>query len=245
MHWRIKGIKIGEIFGDYSFNVAHRHMGEKVWVPSMVWYLAAGEHRVLFDTGFGDPAALSQPLFQTRRERTLEEVLQREACPSEEISDVILSHLHWDHCADLSAFSSANLFVQHSEWDFALTAPSICAGAFDSPSIGRVPNWLESHFTLLTNDVELYPGLRIVQTPGHTPGHQSLIVRASDGRTIGLAGDLFPRAENYSGEPGSRYLPPSCLDVMEWLRSAKKFASQCDVIVPSHDPALKTGWLDA
>lgn len=243
--WKIKGIKVGEIYSDYSFNVANTRMGEKLWFPSMVWFLTDGKYRVLFDTGFGDPAdvASKQTLFQVRRDKTLGEILRAEACPPEEIDFVILSHLHWDHCADLGLFSKAKLYLQWRELNFALNPPVIFAGAYDSPSIGRTPSWLNKRFTLLEGDSCVLPGLRVVYTPGHTPGHQSLIVDTKKGY-VGLAADLFPLYANIEGDSNGHFLPNACLDYLSWITSAEKFARQCDVILPSHDPKLKTAWIE-
>lgn len=242
--WRIKALRLGEIYGDYSFNVAHTRMGEMGWVPCMAWYLTDGIHHILFDTGFGDPGgpASQQTAFCVQRDESLDSLMVKEACPVDSVDLVVLSHLHWDHCADLDLFPSADLVVQAEELRFALNAPVILAEAFDSPVIGRTPSWLERRLTLLHGDEEILPGLRAVSTPGHTVGHQSLIVHCSDGE-IGLAADLFPLQANIDGDGKGHFLPNACLNVLDWLSSAERFASQCDRIVPSHDPQLSTGWI--
>ena len=242
--WSIKAIKAGEIYGDYSLNVVNQRMGNKLWVPSMVWFLTDGKQQGLFDTGFGNPVdvASKQTLFQVRRDKPLSEILQVEACPPEEIDFVILSHLHWDHCADLELFSKAELYLQWRELEFALNPPAIFAGAYDSPSIGRTPSWLNKRFNLLDGDFCLFPGLRVIYTPGHTLGHQSLIVETKKGH-IGLAADLFPLYANIEGDGDGHFLPNVCLDYLSWITSAEKFARQCDVILPSHDPKLTTAWM--
>lgn len=242
--WRIKAIKAGEIYGDYSFNVAQTRMGEKLWVPSMVWYLTDRKHHVLFDTGFGDPAgaASHQSAFQVKRNAPLEEILEKEACLPDQMHIVILSHLHWDHCADLNLFPDAELVLQWKELEFALDPPMIFAEAFNSPAIGRSPSWLNRRFTLLSGDKEIFPGLRIVSTPGHTVGHQSLLVH-SKGKWIGLAGDLFPLQVNIDGDGKGNHFPNACINTLEWVLSAKRFVAQCNQVVPSHDPKLKTEWI--
>ena len=235
--WRVKGIRIGDIYDDYSFNIAQTRMGEKMWVPCMVWYLTDGQHNVLYDTGFGDPAKVSvtQPLADVKQETPFPVILKREACDPGQFDAVIISHLHWDHCGDLDLFTNAELFVQWSELQFELNPPSFFADK-------ETPSWASKRFTLLDGDEALFPGLRVVATPGHTVGHQSLVVQTG-GRRVGLSGDLFMLYDSFAGGPG-HYLPPPCLDFMAWFSSAEKFARQCDEIVPSHDPRLTTKWID-
>jgi len=242
--WQIKAIRLGTIYGDYSFNVAYTRIGEKIWVPCMGWYLTDGVHRVLFDTGFGDPngPASLQTAFQVRREASLDAILAKEACSPKEIDIVVLSHLHWDHCADLDLFPDAELVVQWKELKFALDPPMIFAEAFNSPAIGRSPSWLNRRFTLLDGDKEILPGLRIISTPGHTVGHQSLLVHSKE-KWIGLAADLFPLRANIDGDGKGHYFPNACINTLEWVLSAERFVAQCDQVVPSHDPQLKTEWI--
>jgi glyoxylase-like metal-dependent hydrolase (beta-lactamase superfamily II) len=242
--WRIKPIKIGEVYGDYSFNMAYTEMGKKWWVPAYVWYVTNGKKNVLIDTGLGDPEEANQfqSLFQVRTPGPIDKILREKACDPKEIDIVILTHLHWDHCGSTELFENAEFFVQREEVQFAVAPPDICAVAFNSPSIGRRPSWLNHPLSFLDGDAEILEGLSVMKTPGHTPGHQSVLVRMEN-KVYGIAGDLFNLYENLKAQGHIRFSPPACLDFIAWYHSARKFYAACDEVIPGHDPHIKEEWM--
>jgi N-acyl homoserine lactone hydrolase len=242
--WRIRPIIRGEIYGDRSITLLLEGLGERAWLPSLVWYLTDGQHRVLVDTSFGDPERTMelQPLFKVRAALSLEAVLRKAACPPEEIDLVIISHLHWDHCENLELFPNATLVVQREEMRQALEPLDIFAVAYNSPTIGRHPSWLGKHFSFAAGDEEILKGLHLVRTPGHTLGHQSVVVEATSKR-YGIAADLFPLYENLHGSAHAAFHPPICVDYVQWWHSARKLVTQCEEILPGHDPNIKEEWL--
>lgn len=74
--------------------------------PILVFYLKADGSRILIDTGAPNPALLSN-------------VLRQAGIGPREIDTVILTHLHFDHCANSELFPRARFFLQRREWDFA------------------------------------------------------------------------------------------------------------------------------
>jgi glyoxylase-like metal-dependent hydrolase (beta-lactamase superfamily II) len=84
-----------------------------------------------------------------------------------------------------------------------------------------------------SGDYEVCDGIRVVLTPGHTPGSRSVIVRTSGGR-IGLAGDNVFFFENLEKNlpVGHRYSRAS------WFESMDRLRALTDLILPSHDPLL-------
>ncbi|MBD3306948.1 MBL fold metallo-hydrolase [candidate division KSB3 bacterium] len=242
--WRIKPIHVGDVYGDFSFNVAYTDMGHKWWVPVYVWFLTNGEQKVLIDTGFGDPdeANRLQSLFEVRTPGPLAEILREKACSPEEIDIVIFTHLHWDHCGSTDLFTNAELFVQREEARFAVAPPDFCGVAFNSPAIGRTPSWLGHPLSLLDGDAQILENLSVITTPGHTPGHQSILVQTAD-KLYGLAGDLFNLYANLKPQGRVKFVPPACLDFLAWYHSARRLHAACDEIIPGHDPAVQEEWI--
>jgi len=84
-------------------------------------------------------------------------------------------------------------------------------------------------FVPVMEDHELYPGIALVHTPGHTPGTMSVFVEAE--RRYAIVGDAIPTFENVR-----RWVPPGIVNDGEAaLRSMRKIVSFADVVVPGHD----------
>jgi N-acyl homoserine lactone hydrolase len=111
-----------------------------------------------------------------------------------EIADVTAvanCHLHADHAGQNAAFPDVPIYVQATEWEIAHTTDHTILEWIDFPA---------ARYVRLGGDHEPFEGLRIVTTPGHTPGHQSLAVE-TDGGLILLAGQAVYTVEEWVGEP--------------------------------------------
>ena len=167
------------------------------------------EHReglCLFDTGQSASAARPghfpwwQPFFRLARfELTVEAevapLLARQGLSPRDIRWVVLSHLHTDHVGGLAPFAGSDVFVTREEWERGGGVRGRIRGYlpqywpdqivprlvdFDGPAVGPFSG---------SCDVAGDGRLLIVPTPGHTPGHASLLVRGEK-RSWLLAGDL-------------------------------------------------------
>jgi glyoxylase-like metal-dependent hydrolase (beta-lactamase superfamily II) len=233
--WQIKSIVRGRLRCEKSILIGSAEPGTKLWFPSTVYYLTDGDRHVLVDTGYGDPetVAPTQPPFEFDTDHTLRDLLEEHAVPPAEFDAVVLSHLHWDHAGNVDLFDDATteIHAPRAAVRYAYAPLPIHERAFLSPGGGYDPPWLRTSFTHLDGDETVEPGLRAIHTPGHSPGHTSLLVDSGD-TTYGLAIDVAPLAANVRGEPD----PPGCMNVFEWWESAKRLRAAADVVVPSHDP---------
>ncbi len=88
----------------------------------------------------------------------------------EDIDIVVITHFDFDHAGGNRFFPDAQFVVQREQYEYAKATPERCfAQDWDLP---------ELDYRLIDGDQELLPGIELVTTPGHAPGHQSLIVRA-------------------------------------------------------------------
>ena len=89
---------------------------------------------------------------------------------------MITSHLHFDHCGQNHRFSHASVIVQRAEVEAAKAAHyTVADWAFPA----------DVELTVVDGDCDVAPGVSIVATPGHTCGHQSVVVDGADGfRTV-------------------------------------------------------------
>jgi N-acyl homoserine lactone hydrolase len=111
-----------------------------------------------------------------------------------DIHQVILSHLHYDHCGCLRQFTHARICVQRREFSHAFGAdPGIAyfREEYDDPGL---------QWELRDGDWEALPGLELIDTRGHTQGHQSALVELPETGTIVLPFDAGDLQENFDEE---------------------------------------------
>ncbi len=165
-----------------------------------------GKRLVLVDTGVG--GTLDKPRAESygfRRDPGLVESLHHLGHRPEDIDLVINTHLHFDHCGGNTkrgtdgsfppAFPRAEYVIQKKEWATGLNPP---------PSEGEnyaretfLPLETFGRLRLVEDDASLYPGVAVMLSPGHTPGHQSVKL-ASRGRVLVILGDLVPTSAHVS-----------------------------------------------
>lgn len=242
--WRIKPIVRGEVLGEKSEVLAYQDPGTKLWLPSIIWYLTDGDHHVLVDTGFAEHPAATKDIagYSVRSSFPLETTLENEGCHAKLITTIIFTHLHWDHCDNLHLFPKARLLVQREEARYAMAPLDFDSEAYNSSCIGASPSWLGRELAFLDGDMEIFSGLRVLLTPGHTLGHQSVLVDTRIG-TYGIAGDLLPMYANAHYRGPNTFYPPACFDYGSWYLSVRRLARACDVLLPSHDPSLPSDWI--
>src|ERR1700760_1229927 len=133
---------------------------------------------VLVDTGVGGPP---QVLSDWRVvNRSVADALAGLDMTPGDISLVINTHLHFDHCGQNAVFKQAAFYVQRAELDRCKR---------ESPALYDWFDFQNASFELLDGDAEIRPGLSVITTPGHTSGHQSVLVAAEDGGPDLLIGD--------------------------------------------------------
>ncbi|MFL6140337.1 MAG: MBL fold metallo-hydrolase [Labedaea sp.] len=163
------------------------------WVLHFRCYLlrdSAGR-TVLVDTGIGGPDSLAASWAPVPG-RLPEELAEAGVTPTG-VDVVIITHLHSDHCggavADgLPAFPNARYVLQRADVAWAA-----------APTRERVLGPLGEQLHTVDGDAEVLPGIRVIHTPGHTPGHQ--VVRVGD---LTLTGDLVLHPVQLAN-PGVRY----------------------------------------
>jgi N-acyl homoserine lactone hydrolase len=130
----------------------------------------------------------------------------------EDIGHVILSHLHYDHCGCLRQLSHARISVQRREYEHAFGPDPGMAyfrDEFDDPRL---------QWELRDGDWEVQPGLSMIDTRGHTEGHQSAVVELPESGTVVLPFDAGDLQENFDRE----ILPGESCDDAAALRAIQR-----------------------
>ena len=155
-----------------------------------------GDEYLLWDTGH----AMASP--NVAPKVSLVDLLGQINLKPEQIKYVGISHYHGDHTGQVGSFPKATLLIGKAEWD-AISSPTPATGVNFRP----FENWIkgEGKVEPLPNDKDVFGdgSVIVLATPGHTPGHRSLLVKLPQMGTVLLSGDAVHFRENYetSGVP--------------------------------------------
>lgn len=142
---------------------------------------------LLFDSGIGTVDAETEAHYQPRR-RPLEAALAAAGTRLHEIALVVNCHLHFDHCGGNALLAGRPILVQRTELGAARSA------GYTMPEL---VDFTGARYRELDGEADLGGGVWLLPTPGHTDGHQSLVVRQPDG-TVVLAGQAHDRAADFA-----------------------------------------------
>jgi N-acyl homoserine lactone hydrolase len=150
----------------------------------------------------------------------------------DDISMVVLSHLHADHTGHLKHMKQAKFVVARRELDYVRSGQApyfFFPSDFDLPGI----DW-----QVVDRDTELMEGMSIVETPGHSPGHQSLVIDLPNSGPVVLAADVGDMMRNFTEE----ILPGGSTDDVAALASIRRInrlvAERKAMLMLTHDPVL-------
>ena len=167
---------------------------------------------ILVDTGvgWGDERLLKE--WKVVNRHAADALAEHDLSPAD-VKIVINSHLHFDHCGQNAVFKHAPFYVQRKELERARTD-------------GYTTQWFDfadARFELVDGDAKIAEGVRVVATPGHTIGHQCVIVDTDDGASV-MIGDAAYTAEIYRDveEADLHEWPGQHSDREAWVGSLKR-----------------------
>ena len=171
---------------------------------------------LLFDTGhYGDRYLLL-------------EALENLKIAPQAVTYVVLSHLHYDHCLNLRLFPQATLVLASKELRYAREVMANQRIDYSIPEI--LESLLQNReIHVFSSELELGPGIKVFETPGHTPGSIALQIKRT--RDIVLCGDAIKNAwEFVLGEADMVYGSP-----LEARKSIQRIRNMGEVLIPGHD----------
>lgn len=236
----------GDVMDMAIFDPFDAEVGTKVFNPYFSYLVTHPEGNVLFDTAghpdlrtnarsrLGDGADAFEVVMEPS-DWVVPRLAELGLEPTD-IDVVVQSHLHFDHAGGLEWFKHARIFTQKRELEFARNPAVYQAGAYVSADFDHALNWqlIEGEHDLFGDGV-----IRLVPTPGHTPGHQSMIVRLRD-KTIFLLADAAYLIGKMRARalPGLLWSPDAIVD--SWLKIEEIEKNEGAILIATHELDYKT-----
>jgi len=213
--------------------------GVLIEIPVPVYLIRTdNDENVLVDTGL-HPAHIADPYYsfglenagavlpRMQPEDRLECRLAEVGLEISDITHVVNTHLHPDHCGGNFLFPHAEIIVQGEHYQEALEHPEIPDELFHR---------VELHYRLLDGDEQLFSGVRAIVSPGHARGLQALLVSLAHSGSILIAGDAIDTAEHLERDLWTHCPDPET--ARESAQRLQQIAAQEDaLLLYGHDAA--------
>jgi len=208
------------------------NMEEMVETYACIWYIEGAKERILVDAG-GSAETMLRRGHSAEHIASPQDALKKLGLSPDKIDIVICTHLHNDHMELGHLYKNAKFIIQKKEMEANSNPHSLEAPRCVSK------NLLEGlNFQVVDGDARIAEGVRVLFTPGHTRGGQSIAVDTAKGKVI-ISGLCTIRNNFEPPEPISKLLPiipPGIhLDVREAFASLMRIKKEADIIVPLHD----------
>lgn len=229
--------------------------GTKIDIPVPFFLIQHPKGNLLYDTGLAkelleDPdkhwgiVAKGYKVLMTKEQYCTAQLAQIGITP-DDINYVVMSHLHMDHTGGLREFPKAKILVQRREMEWAYTADWYQKAAYIRADFDRRLKY-EFIEGLEQNPYDVFGdgSVTVWLTPGHTPGHQTLLVKLPDSGSFMLTGDACYTSEILN----KKVLPGVCWNAQEAVKSVKMIQHMRDngvTIVCGHDPEEWQQWKKA
>jgi glyoxylase-like metal-dependent hydrolase (beta-lactamase superfamily II) len=158
--------------------------------------------RILVETGNGDKfSPKEKEIYGIDHDQSIVGNLRALGVEPESIDRVIMTHLHFDHSGGTTrrtsagyapAFPRARHVIQTREWNDATHPHERNRASYLAESLGPLEE--AGLLDRVDGEVEVAPGVRVLPTPGHTAGHQSVVISDGHGHHVVFFGDVIPTA---------------------------------------------------
>jgi len=220
-----------EVMNDISgrFTDTFAYPGQKRPFVFSCYLIKHGDDYMLWDTGHSMSAGAPAP-----KVSIVDQLAQLKLKP-EQIKFIGISHFHADHTGQLPSFPGATVMIGKGDWDGIIATPPMPganAAAFTHWKTGG------GKIEPLTGDKDVFGDgtVIILRTPGHTPGHESVLVRLKEAGNFLMLGDLAHFHENWesNGVPAFNYHRGDTVASLERIKKAA--ANLKATVIIQHDP---------
>jgi glyoxylase-like metal-dependent hydrolase (beta-lactamase superfamily II) len=202
-----------------------------------VWVVANAERSIVVDIGFDAAEAQARG---RQHLRCPAEALTQIGIQSKDVKDVILTHIHYDHCGNLDRFPEARFFLQDREMAFATGRNMVHGILRHAYTVSHVQALIGAVYTnrvvFIDQTAEIAPGVTVHHVGGHTDGLQIVRVWTRRGWMV-LASDAAHFYANMD-IPNPYPLLYSVGDMLRGFAMVRSLADSPTHIIPGHDPLV-------
>ncbi len=229
----------------YDKSVSTRNIGRGLQIdaPILAYLIETRNGRILYDVGcdyrkvaeprlrqhYYESEAAPMPAPTMTEDQRIPNHLARLGLRTEDIDVVMIGHLHFDHAGGLCDVRGCDIHVHEDE--LAAARAQADDGYFQDDFAG------DYRWRIQRDEYDLVPGVRAINTPGHTAGHMSLWIELPKGPPILLAGDAADLSEDIEHEtaPGLCWQDREDLALAS-IRKLKSLAGETHATIwPNHD----------
>jgi glyoxylase-like metal-dependent hydrolase (beta-lactamase superfamily II) len=215
-------------------------------------YVEGRGQRILIETGNGDKfPAKERRIYGIDHDESAEKHLRALGVEPESVTQVVMTHLHFDHSGGTTRrtaagrlepiFARAKHVVQRAEFQAATHPHERNQASYLAENVTPLD---EAHLLQLCDgETEIAPGVRVIPTPGHTPGHQSVLIDDGAGHKLLFLGDVVPTSIHVR----LPFIMSYDLDVTGTLESKRRILTAARderwLLVFGHDLETRAGYL--
>lgn len=195
--YRVEALPTARIGCDERMLFRGGDIEKRRMINCFAYLLTDGKRKIMIDTGVLDLDAVNRTKKGADRWRREEDDadaaghLARRGIDPAEITDLVLSHGHYDHAGAAALFSNAHVYLTAKEWDAIFAETNPMAG-----ELGALREYLSERreagcVTLTEGECALENGLTVIEMPGHTAGSQMVIAETEAGRALFTGDAVF------------------------------------------------------
>jgi glyoxylase-like metal-dependent hydrolase (beta-lactamase superfamily II) len=206
----------------------------------MFWLVRGNGKNILVDAGFSDDQEINPKYIVYTRPDTM---LKRFKVKPEEISDIIITHPHWDHIGGIDEFPNATIWMQKADYNYFVTDAWQPNGTNDEFNKSDVLKIIQKNFDgklkLIDGDnKEIIPGIKVFTGSKHTYESQFVLIGTGENKVIIASDNSWYYYNLYNLLP-----VPITMDSSAYVKNLKRMREMVpnnDLIIPGHDPEVFT-----
>jgi len=219
---------------------------QRIEMPCFTYLVEGGGKLLLVDTGMAWTERATKyhhPGSYQPEGMSIVAQLKKIGYTPQDVEIVVFTHMHWDHIYYMEQFTNAKFYVHEKEYAFAMDPIPLYYKSYEHPALGIIRPFEGIEMTTVCGETEIMPGVRVFETFGHSPGHQSVEVDTKAGKYICCGDSAFildnfnPIEEIYYDiTPPGRYA--DIIATWKSIELQKKRAERPELILPCHEAGI-------